>query len=92
MKIDNDSVQQNVQKRLNESEELREKLTDINKQIYHERVISQQELPPLEAKNYAILRNMEEQLNQSMEEAFKQKDKSRSEASSNVSILIDHQI
>lgn len=84
LKIDNESIQQNIQKRLNESEELREKMVDINKQIYHERVIPQHELPPLETKNYAMLRSMEEQLYQSMEEAFKQKDKTSSEASSKV--------
>ena len=61
--IDNEAIQENIKKKLTEAEELRASLNDINKAVYMEPIVAESKLPEIEAKNFAILRSMEEQLN-----------------------------
>ena len=59
---DNEVIQENIKKKLAESEALRASLQDINKAVYMEPIIAESKLPEIEPKNFAILRSMEDQL------------------------------
>lgn len=63
IKADNDSVQENLKQRLEESEEIKEELTNINNTVYMTVPISEAEIPQIELKNFALVRSLEDQLN-----------------------------
>jgi len=64
LKTVNEAVQQNIQTRLDESEVLREEATSMNDNIYHDTIIREKDLPKLESKNFAVLRSIEEEINE----------------------------
>jgi hypothetical protein len=64
LKTVNEVVQQNIQKRLEEAEALRSLLIDLNQSVYNEPAVSEDSLPKLESKNFAILRSMENEISE----------------------------
>ncbi|CAI2383258.1 unnamed protein product [Moneuplotes crassus] len=61
--FDNDQVMDGVNIRLQENEVLRKELGQMNDLIYHEIPTKADKLPPIELKNYAVLRSLEDELN-----------------------------
>ena len=63
LKSDNEIKQEKIQDSINNSEEWRKELIEINNNVYNEKVKPEKDLSPIIPKNYAILRSIEEELN-----------------------------
>jgi hypothetical protein len=73
IKSDNESVQESVGKRLEESEILRVKLIEINNNVYMEAIKSESFLPEIEEKIFAIARSMEDALTKEYTQSWTKK-------------------
>lgn len=59
---DNDVIKDKIQEYLDDSEQYRTELNDINNNVYNEKITPEDQLPAIEAKNFAVLRSMESEL------------------------------
>lgn len=68
--FDNEAVMESVQKRIEDNETTRKELNRRNDLLFHEDPTKIEHLPTIEFKNYAMLRSLEQELNQEFKGAW----------------------